>query len=676
MNLTRKEAYKTLGVPEGTSMDEVKRAYTSIALANHPNQKHSNPATTMVFQEASFAYKRLLQKPNEDFVSLINMLETFQSVFRFRMKTENGYVYFMYNPYTGLPDSDDETSSNRPKRLYRKHTHKGDAFRWNGDTRNFEDVDSDELREMEEKAEKNADELINEEDRAKKKAAKRRQKKLRQREKKRLAKEAQVDVDEEEDREEYAIKLLKDHQQKLLNQDIFMNGKKISNSGKSTTLIHQQSFLPKSASDNSKYRDKDANNRNQAKTYNKEKKSHLNDKINSESGSEEGKSSDSEEPGWDEGSAFFSTAIKNTRTKSKPANKTSPQTEKTSVDIKSAPEQKSEEILSQSRHLALIGSKKAGTGDYSEAVILFTKAISLLNTDCRYFGNRSYCYDRLELYDRALEDANTAISLSSGWPKGYFRKGRALAGLKRYIEAERAFEDVLKIDKQCADAEQELHAVRMRHLLDMGFARELCEVALRKKTTIRGALDELLSGVLAETSLQDVYISDEEDAELFEAELNKELGESKVDEDKKENCDNVDFNSLWIGNMTKRVTEDALVQYFSRFGEVCGVTTMYVRKCAFVNFTASGAARMALEAGETVKICDTLLVIRYPDRAYEQCTSAQNYAAKFQQRECYYWRNQGCHFGSACRFIHVPAHKGIELQRVERTPYRSVMEDI
>ena len=24
------------------------------------------------------------------------------------MKTENGYVYFMYNPFTGLPDSDSD----------------------------------------------------------------------------------------------------------------------------------------------------------------------------------------------------------------------------------------------------------------------------------------------------------------------------------------------------------------------------------------------------------------------------------------------------------------------------------------------------------------------------------------------------------------------------------------
>lgn len=31
---------------------------------------------------------------------------------------------------------------------------------------------------------------------------------------------------------------------------------------------------------------------------------------------------------------------------------------------------------------------------------------------------------------RALRDAEKAISLDKDWPKGYFRKGRALAGLK------------------------------------------------------------------------------------------------------------------------------------------------------------------------------------------------------------------------------------------------------
>lgn len=31
---------------------------------------------------------------------------------------------------------------------------------------------------------------------------------------------------------------------------------------------------------------------------------------------------------------------------------------------------------------------------------------------------------------RALKDAEKAISLAKDWPKGYFRQGRALAGLK------------------------------------------------------------------------------------------------------------------------------------------------------------------------------------------------------------------------------------------------------
>ena len=36
----------------------------------------------------------------------------------------------------------------------------------------------------------------------------------------------------------------------------------------------------------------------------------------------------------------------------------------------------------------------------------------------------------LSCMHRALEDACNAISLKADWPKGYYRKGRALAGLK------------------------------------------------------------------------------------------------------------------------------------------------------------------------------------------------------------------------------------------------------
>ena len=45
------------------------------------------------------------------------------------------------------------------------------------------------------------------------------------------------------------------------------------------------------------------------------------------------------------------------------------------------------------------GNQLAGTQNYEEAAKLFTKAINLFNSDCRYFGNRSYCYDRMKKYD-------------------------------------------------------------------------------------------------------------------------------------------------------------------------------------------------------------------------------------------------------------------------------------
>lgn len=48
----------------------------------------------------------------------------------------------------------------------------------------------------------------------------------------------------------------------------------------------------------------------------------------------------------------------------------------------------------------------------------------------RFFGNRSYCYYCLEQYPEALTDAERAIQLAPDWPKGHFRQGRALMGMK------------------------------------------------------------------------------------------------------------------------------------------------------------------------------------------------------------------------------------------------------
>lgn len=114
----------------------------------------------------------------------------------------------------------------------------------------------------------------------------------------------------------------------------------------------------------------------------------------------------------------------------------------------------------------------------------------------RFFGNRSYCYYCLEKYPQALADAERSIQLAPDWPKGHFRQGSALMGmkvgkrcvvgiwhiiteisadltwlvcffsvLKRYSEAEKAMEQVLKLDKHCEEAVMDLLDCKVLQLM-------------------------------------------------------------------------------------------------------------------------------------------------------------------------------------------------------------------
>lgn len=48
----------------------------------------------------------------------------------------------------------------------------------------------------------------------------------------------------------------------------------------------------------------------------------------------------------------------------------------------------------------------------------------------RLFGNRSFCHERLGQPIWALADAQVALTLQPGWPRGLFRLGKALMGLQ------------------------------------------------------------------------------------------------------------------------------------------------------------------------------------------------------------------------------------------------------
>ncbi|XP_075355473.1 tetratricopeptide repeat protein 31 [Mycteria americana] len=117
-------------------------------------------------------------------------------------------------------------------------------------------------------------------------------------------------------------------------------------------------------------------------------------------------------------------------------------------------------VVEQSLILAGRGNEAAQKGRYAEAVQAFTEAVKLNPREHRLFGNRSYCYEKLRRYEEALRDAQVSLGLQPGWPKGFFRKGKALRGLERYAEAARTFEELLRLDGANADAAAQLEACR------------------------------------------------------------------------------------------------------------------------------------------------------------------------------------------------------------------------
>uniref|UniRef100_A0A8C9DRK1 Tetratricopeptide repeat domain 31 n=1 Tax=Prolemur simus TaxID=1328070 RepID=A0A8C9DRK1_PROSS len=113
--------------------------------------------------------------------------------------------------------------------------------------------------------------------------------------------------------------------------------------------------------------------------------------------------------------------------------------------------------LQRSQELAKLGTSFAQNGFYQEAVVLFTQAMKLNPQDHRLFGNRSFCHERLGQPVRALADAQVALTLRPGWPRGLFRLGKALMGLQRFEEAAAIFQETLRGGPQ-PDAARELHS--------------------------------------------------------------------------------------------------------------------------------------------------------------------------------------------------------------------------
>nr|XP_033796956.1 uncharacterized protein LOC117359008 isoform X2 [Geotrypetes seraphini] len=360
-----------------------------------------------------------------------------------------------------------------------------------------------------------------------------------------------------------------------------------------------------------------------------------------------------QEPEWDVTSAFVANAASHIKPKSRTKlDKNCRENKENERRIHE--EDNNSSTVQRSRQHAERGIELVERGKYSQAVELFSEAIKLDPEDHRYFGNRSYCYEQLKHYKEALLDAETAIRLSTNWPKGYFRKGRALLGIKKYIEAEAAFEMVLHLDTNCQEALKEILACRVYQLMELGFTQTQSVSLLEEFKTVPAVLEAPISAKVLLRNASSCFEEPVEDDIVLLTDQSETL------------C-----ASLWVGNITIQIKEKQLRDLFKNYGEIDSIRLLCERFCAFVNFKCPTAAARALDELQGKELENTKLVIRYPDRCYRAFTvstaATQTKAVATQTgyrrkgpvrgNECYFWRTTGCHFGEKCRHRHIPENK-------------------
>ncbi|MGH0133328.1 UNVERIFIED_CONTAM: hypothetical protein FKN15_064823 [Acipenser sinensis] len=235
----------------------------------------------------------------------------------------------------------------------------------------------------------------------------------------------------------------------------------------------------------------------------------------------------------------------------------------------------SDAILVKSFELAVIGNQLASSGRFELAVSYFTDAIKFNPKEYRLFGNRSFCYERLMQYDKALNDAEISLSMCSSWTKGYFRKGKALAGLK-----------------------------------EMGFTREQSTNALIIHGTVHKALEALYN-------IHGNHLVIKENPVV--AGNGHAVEEEWVVSGRKVHCAAKSVPRPEIPQITqlKPVFQPSATQANIQpgAGPINSVKMLYDRHCAFVNYSNKEAAERAIQTLQGLEIEGTKLIIRYPDNS-------------------------------------------------------------
>jgi tetratricopeptide (TPR) repeat protein len=380
-------------------------------------------------------------------------------------------------------------------------------------------------------------------------------------------------------------------------------------------------------------------------------------------------------------------------------------------------------LKKKSESLSTIGNKCANSGQYLEAIRFYSKAIALYDEDYRLYCNRSYCYERLMNYEDSLADALRSVILMPNKPKPYFRQGKALMGLKRYTDAEKAFIKILQIDPNCEDTKKELMKTRYLALRDFGISIEEASTAAINYKTIDEAIDGSLSRKISNNSIKcnSQFNASYDNHRIrhsltpkpmtrfgsykrsqsrppvrvssymnFNTSTSSNASKTSFMHKRSHSMDNIlrnkkndfmagkrirdyrfpknlfGYKGLWIGNVWPNCKVMQLRSIFVKYGSVDYVNVVGKSFCAFVNYHNPNSPRIAIanlygQIIPGVSNGDRPLVFRFiPGNDQKDLHYMRPYQPKG-TNECYFWRTTGCKDFN-CPLLHYPVCKGIDFQ--------------
>ncbi|XP_058803705.1 uncharacterized protein LOC131671360 [Phymastichus coffea] len=308
----------------------------------------------------------------------------------------------------------------------------------------------------------------------------------------------------------------------------------------------------------------------------------------------------------------------------------------------------SEKFAEESINMILDNNLEGGLNSLVEAM-------QLNPTDDRHYLNRCYCYLRLNRPSLALADAHYVLQTSSHYDHrfiAYLRAGKASMALQKYTQAENYFKNSLSIKSDNVYAQREYMRSKISKITSLGYTEKSAVLALRKYSKTQQAINYLGNlNIINKKDKSDnnyeyfddienlddlIYSSDEDEkpncTSLINNILNYEPMSTKMfhlltkSVNKTKNVDNcikknttshktrtgqIMNKAIWVGNLTKNITETVLRKKFKRYGNVVSVYCPPNEAYAFVNFEKSEHAVNVLKNPSAYEINGHKLVIRH-----------------------------------------------------------------